>query len=175
LRREYAMSPSIGLLDQARHLATLDPRRPKQASLRRAISTAYYALFHLLSAEASQLYAGDFALTCCIGRSISHGDMYEIPKEFANGDWPKLFNSVKSRYSVPQHLKDVAQAFVELQEARHNADYELGKTYARSDAVTVVARAQRAFQDWNSIRKEDLARIYLACFLNWKQWNKGRT
>ena len=37
-----------GLLEQAQHLVKREPKRPKQASLRRAISTAYYALFHLL-------------------------------------------------------------------------------------------------------------------------------
>lgn len=35
------------LLEQAVHLARREPGRPRQASLRRAISTAYYALFHL--------------------------------------------------------------------------------------------------------------------------------
>lgn len=40
------------LLQQAHHLARLDRRRPKQASLRRAVSAAYYALFHHLIAEA---------------------------------------------------------------------------------------------------------------------------
>jgi hypothetical protein len=42
------------LLEQARHLANREPRRPKQASLRRAVSTAYYALFHLLSIETAK-------------------------------------------------------------------------------------------------------------------------
>lgn len=41
-----------GLLEQAQHLVRREPKRPKQASLRRAISTAYYALFHLLISEA---------------------------------------------------------------------------------------------------------------------------
>lgn len=39
------------LLEQAYHLANLDSGEPKQASLRRAVSTAYYALFHLLIDE----------------------------------------------------------------------------------------------------------------------------
>jgi hypothetical protein len=42
------------LLEQARHLANREPKRPKQASLRRAVSTAYYALFHLLSMETAK-------------------------------------------------------------------------------------------------------------------------
>jgi len=40
------------LLEQAHHLATREAGEPKQASLRRAVSTAYYALFHLLIDEA---------------------------------------------------------------------------------------------------------------------------
>jgi len=36
------------LLAQAKHLASKEPKRPRQASLRRAISGAYYALYHLL-------------------------------------------------------------------------------------------------------------------------------
>jgi hypothetical protein len=40
------------LLDQALHLVHKERRNPKQASLRRAVSTAYYALFHLLMNEA---------------------------------------------------------------------------------------------------------------------------
>ncbi len=35
------------LLEQAYHLASLETGDPKQSSLRRAVSTAYYALFHL--------------------------------------------------------------------------------------------------------------------------------
>ena len=40
------------LLEQAQHLANRERKRPRQASLRRAVSTAYYALFHLLVSEA---------------------------------------------------------------------------------------------------------------------------
>jgi len=41
------------LLEQAHHLAKRERNRPRQASLRRAVSTAYYALFHLLISEAA--------------------------------------------------------------------------------------------------------------------------
>ena len=42
------------LLEQARHLAQRESKRPRQASLRRAVSTAYYALFHLLITETTK-------------------------------------------------------------------------------------------------------------------------
>ena len=40
------------LLEQAYHLANREQEDPGQASLRRAVSTACYALFHLLIDEA---------------------------------------------------------------------------------------------------------------------------
>ena len=43
------------LLELARELANLHPGHPHQASLRRAVSTAYYALFHLLISEVRQI------------------------------------------------------------------------------------------------------------------------
>jgi uncharacterized protein (UPF0332 family) len=46
------MSFAHDLLEQAEHLVNRDGATPKQASPRRAVSTAYYALFHLLIDEA---------------------------------------------------------------------------------------------------------------------------
>ena len=51
------MSLAQDLLDQADHLVNMDGANPKQASLRRAVSTAYYALFHLLVDEAVSNWA----------------------------------------------------------------------------------------------------------------------
>ena len=45
------------LLELARDLADLHPESPPQPSLRRAVSTAYYALFHLLISEAPANWA----------------------------------------------------------------------------------------------------------------------
>ena len=45
------------LLELAQDLANLHPEDPHQASLRRAVSTAYYALFHLLISEATANWA----------------------------------------------------------------------------------------------------------------------
>ena len=67
------MSLHADLLEQAEQLAQLDPRRPKQANLRRAVSSAYYALFHLLTSEASALYAGEPGLASRINRTHNHG------------------------------------------------------------------------------------------------------
>jgi len=51
------MSFADDLLEQSYDLAHKEPANPKQASLRRAVSTAYYALFHLLIDEAVSKWA----------------------------------------------------------------------------------------------------------------------
>ena len=52
------MSAHGDLLQQAFHLATIDAKKPKQANLRRAVSSAYYAVFHLLIDEACRVQFG---------------------------------------------------------------------------------------------------------------------
>ncbi len=47
------MALAEDLLKQAFLLLNKESKNPTQASLRRAVSTAYYALFHLLIQEAS--------------------------------------------------------------------------------------------------------------------------
>lgn len=168
------MTLHADLLEQARHLVRRETKRPRQASLRRAISAAYYALFHLLSFEASRLFVRDERLLNRINRVYGHSEMNEASKSFAKGDWPKAFDPVKGAFAIPQALKDVAQAFVDLQEARHNADYDLATRFTRREALDLVERAAQAFRDWNAVREDDLARIYLGCFLLWKQWDKTR-
>jgi hypothetical protein len=81
------------LLEQAVTLARLDARRPKQANLRRAISTAYYALFHLLVDEACRSQIGSLheqaPFRHVLGRAFVHGVMNEACKSFAGGTLKK--------------------------------------------------------------------------------------
>jgi len=77
------VSLSTELLDQARHLIDEEPRRPKQASFRRGVSAAYYALFHKLTDASSKfLVAGNGEgrqeLRHAIRRSYAHGGMKSV-------------------------------------------------------------------------------------------------
>jgi len=72
------MSLPNELLAQARHLATKEPRRPRDASLRRSVSAAYYALFHLLTAEASRFLVSGTdrgGLQSLLARGFAHSEI----------------------------------------------------------------------------------------------------
>jgi hypothetical protein len=157
------------LLEQARHLVNREPRRPKQASLRRAISTAYYALFHLLLDEATKMLASDPNLRRLVGRAFVHDEMKQASTSFRSAGLPPHVDAVCG-VPVPPDLQRVAEVFVELQDARHEADYKLGRSFTRGNARYLVDRADQAFQAWESIRSEPIAKVYLASLLLWRRW-----
>jgi hypothetical protein len=158
-----AQSPA-DLLAQARHLATKDVGTPEQASLRRAVSTAYYALFHLLVSEASALLAsGDSKLQHLVARAFEHGDMHKACSTFASGGvLPALVDAHYGSVTLPPELKAVAQAFVDLQGARHDADYATHRGWTRTEALTEVERAEKAFESWGVLSPTGTGRSAVA-------------
>jgi len=160
------------LLLQARQLATREPRRPRQASLRRAISTAYYALFHLLISEAtSRLVTGSGRdrLRHSLGRAFVHSAMREAAHGFArNRISPKVGPALAGAALQPQ-LVSVAAAFVDLQQARHEADYDTARRFTRRKCLDLVAQAEQAFADWNAIGSSLQADVFLVALLAQKR------
>ena len=165
------MSLHGDLLDQADFLARCDPRRPKQVNLRRAISSAYYAIFHLLASESANLFAVEAGYASRIGRSLNHAEMKAASVMIVKGELPKLVRP-QGQYQPPSDLVRVAKAFCDLQEARHLADYDLDRSYLRSQAIEAVGMARQAFEAWERVRRTDVARIYQACFLLMERWSK---
>jgi len=155
------------LLHQARQLATHEPRRPKQASLRRAVSTAYYALFHLLTLEATdRMITGHNrdSLRLAMRRAFDHVGMKEACKEIVKPNARRLSRCMANQ-SPSVTLKKVADTFVALQQARHEADYDLFRTFTRSEVLTLVGQVERAFLYWKAISKDVEADVLLVALL----------
>jgi uncharacterized protein (UPF0332 family) len=146
------------LLEQANHLANREPKRPRQASLRRAVSTAYYSLFHLLVSSAISQWKSP-QQRAHMARGFEHGAMREASKKTSN----KQFDPAD--VFVADHLKIVAKAFVDLQQHRHAADYSYVKKWSRTEAQSHVDTAADALASWKIIQNEELARDYLVSLL----------
>src|SRR5258708_38531835 len=114
------------LLEQAQHLARREPKRPKQASLRRAISTAYYALFHLptTSAVANWKRVGQRA---GLARAFDHRRMRDASDRIASRQY------IGQTAVVVTRLRAVAKAFTNLQQDRHAADYDSTRRWSRAE------------------------------------------
>jgi uncharacterized protein (UPF0332 family) len=161
------------LLAQAVHLAGKERRRPKQASLRRAVSAAYYALFHFLIDEACRNIVGTThqrrSLRHVLMRAFSHTTMKNASKTFSGGNLPAGLSTTLSTIVVSSELREVAGTFVTLQDERHRADYDLASPFSKSEVTTLIRSVQDAFELWETIKSDDASRLYLVALLSWDQ------
>ncbi len=161
------MSLHGDLLDQADHLATKEPKKPRQASLRRAVSAAYYALFHLLIDEATRRFLPRGQLKPLrprVARAFHHATMKKVSSSFASGTIPPRLQTDKSA-RVQTELRFVAGTFCDLQDARHDADYNLAQRFSRGDVIEIIRVTRAAFGSWRSVRDTPQADAYLAGLL----------
>lgn len=133
------------LLTTAQRLAqvgTSQPGRPARSDLRRATSTAYYALFAQITRHGAldTLPVADEDAIARLARWFTHTGIkkvcdwvvvadrthgsaaVQIPKASAEG--VATLQAAWASSGPPPDLVTVATSFVELQEARHRADYD---------------------------------------------------
>jgi uncharacterized protein (UPF0332 family) len=134
----------------------------EQASFRRSISTAYYALFHLLVQEAVQCWNGSSTARFGLERRFEHKTMKEVSNAVLRSSWRGW--SVPSP-TVPTELQSVAKVFVKLQEARQQADYDNAKVWEPIEVQATIVDAQFAFMNWRLIRDDPAANEYLLSLL----------
>ena len=147
------------LLAQALTLVHAQPQT--QATLRRAVSAAYYAVFHLLIAEATDHWDNP-ALRTTLGRAFDHALMKTSSNRILDA---REFPYTNEDPRVVTDLKFVAQNFSQLQEDRHFADYNLTKPLDPSDALRQVKVAEKIFVTWPTVRGEEIAQEYLTLLL----------
>jgi uncharacterized protein (UPF0332 family) len=150
------------LLQQADHLATYEGVNSSQASLRRAVSTAYYALFHLLIEDAALRWSGSSEAQTGMERGFQHGSMKNTSIQFRKQSWRDWRGKERA---IPVVLRNVASAFVDLQEERHTADYDNHEQWTVTEVHATLNTARSAFQQWHSIRTDPMAGNYLLAML----------
>lgn len=158
------MSLHTELLKQAYSLARKEPKKPTQASLRRSISAAYYALFHLLVNEATRLMLSGSRrdMRDCLARAFQHSNMKQTARAFLRlRRIPDKLASGSIQQQIQQPLLNVASAFVQLQGARHDADYNLALRFTRREALDLAELTTQAFQDWKHVRGSHEAEVFL--------------
>ena len=147
-------------LANARLLATLEKRRPRQASLRRGVSTAYYAVFQSLCVTCADTLVGKgkpWDVFTPVFRSLEHGRVART--------------RLQSSVATTSELKRFGLAFKELQAAREWADYnpeprpsfEEGRKsspFTREETLTLIGLAEEAVAILDGLN--EYARLRLA-------------
>jgi hypothetical protein len=139
----------LHLLDQAdRLISPPGGGAPRQADLRRAISNAYYAVFHAVVAEAADTFVGRThrvtAPYSLAYRSIDHRSLRLLCEDVAKASLPKRYLNYAPKGGFGPDLIALATAIVDLQEKRHLADYDPRFRAALSDAKLAVATSRAA-------------------------------
>jgi uncharacterized protein (UPF0332 family) len=154
------MTLATDLLKQAKQLAALDPKKPKQASLRRAVSASYYSLFHLLIADGAHALVGTSRLKPVLARAFQHTKLKDaaglITKVHTGHKLAPLFD-----FPVAADLVEVCAAFIELQERRHVADYDTAERFTRVETLALVSKAEEAHRKWSQQRASHNARVFI--------------
>ncbi len=127
--------------------------QPSQEALRRAVSTAYYAMFHALATSNADLIVGartpdnesDWIATY---RALQH---YRAEKPLHG--WPHLF-------SLP--LQNFAIVIGGIKRRRENADYNPAANFAQNQVIDWIDNAERAINDFNAASSQERAMVAIA-------------
>lgn len=167
-----ADSLDVQLMRQARRVARLDPRRPQQGNLRRAVSTAYYSLFHFLVRHACRVIVGTSSdlrpYRTMLSRAFQHSVMEKACKSFAGTTFPKgIQRRLPAGFTIPAELTVVAQTFRDAQEKRHLADYDPGEQFRRSDVLALIRDIEDARSSFANVQGRAETRFFLISLLVW--------
>ena len=161
------------LFEQALELTESAAGRPRQADLRRAISTAYYGLFHAALTAAADLFVGAANRSTgryeLVYRSVDHKWLRTLCDEATKQPVSAKLAPYVSPGGFCADLKRFATAVIDLQEQRNTADYDPSLYVTRSEAHTKVAAAQDAFARFQAV--PDAERIGFLTLLLFKPRN----
>ena len=144
-----------------------------EIELRRAVSSLYYGLFHRLSVAGAEVFnAGGTAVTLKASRAFNHTEMREACAEYVKwAPGSRLASLVSTQPG--QQLLTVAQAFVDLQEARHRADYDLGTAITNDEALDLLQQATFAHLAFDAVEQRPETSVFLTCLLLGKRLMRG--
>lgn len=119
--------------------------RPRQAELRRAISTAYYALFHTLALCGANTLVGAARVSrgqpewLQVYRALEHG---YARNQCANAAAMSKFSSEIQEFGVQ---------FARMQMQRQTADYNPDATFSRTQVISLIEETERIITDFENL------------------------
>jgi hypothetical protein len=136
------------LIATAQRLALANPKKPRQSDLKRAVSSTYYALFHMIAKSSADSLIG-----------VSKA-------ERANRAWQQVYRALNhgpartacrnheiSRF--PQEIQNFANIFVDMQAKRHDADYDPFSRVFKQEVLRDIENVRQVLNDFGSVAMND--------------------
>ncbi|MCY4053572.1 MAG: hypothetical protein OXE98_06800 [Hyphomicrobiales bacterium] len=137
------------LLLLSKRVLEQDGAKPSQASLRRSVSTVYYALFHSLAKAGADLLVGETngSRSTHAWRQVYRGLEHGLART-ACGRW-----EIMREFPLP--IRDFGEFFVAMQQTRNIADYDPYKTFTKSSAEAYINRAKEVMKGFDEAPEKD--------------------
>jgi DNA-binding transcriptional LysR family regulator len=148
------------LLDQAvRLIRPSSAGQRRQVDLRRAISSAYYSVFHAMLTAASDAFVGRTHRTspryALVYRGIDHRELRTLCEVARKHPPPLKYRPYVPLSGFGLDLRTFASAVIELQDARHEADYDPRPRVRSSDVTAAIDLARTGLGHWNEAQQDE--------------------
>jgi uncharacterized protein (UPF0332 family) len=147
------------LFEQADKLIASQAGRPRQADIRRAVSAAYYGIFHAITTKAVDQFVGatnrDRSHYGLAYRSVSHSRLREVCSEVQKSTQSNKYRPYVPTSGFGSNIVAFAEAVLELQERRHSADYDVMISMTRSDAALAIGTARAALGGFDKASQQE--------------------
>jgi uncharacterized protein (UPF0332 family) len=120
-----------------------------QAYLRRAMSTAYYALFHTLAQCCADLLIGS------AGANRSKPAWNQVYRALDHGFAKQACQNKQMIAKFPKEIQDFANMFVMMQIERHDADYDPDQRLFKSAVLNNIAACEAVMTDFTNAPVKD--------------------
>lgn len=123
--------------------------RPRQAELRRAVSAAYYAMFHTLARCGADLLVGTTRA------SRSQPAWRQTYRALEHGHARSQCNNRAVMSAFPQDIRNFGELFVYMQGQRQSADYDPDASFSRSYVIQLISETARFIVRFNAADARD--------------------
>ncbi len=109
-----------------------------------------------------------------LARTFQHSNMRRVAEQFSKEQTPKPLCPVFDTNTLDERLVFVASSFVLLQDARHDADYNLNVNFFKHQSLEFANMSKNSFNDWNQVRNTIQADTFLIGLHNQANINRQR-
>jgi hypothetical protein len=145
----------------AQHLVTSPDA--SEADLRRGVSTAYYAVFHELLKMATERFIGTRRDTSyrTLYRAFDHTRMKRMCDDLNVQDLKRSYANAIGLSRPSDDIREFARGFAELQQGRHEADYNPVVAQSKVDSFSLVQLAENTIGAFHRIPQQHQNAILL--------------
>lgn len=151
------------LLELAKQLVAggmiTSPGHPSDTELRRAVSCVYYALFHTLCRSCADALAGQNPTGI-----LAREKWTQVYRGLDHGPAKSRCNNNQETGKFVPEIRKFAEVFVDLQQHRHEADYNPDAVFNQSQVQQFITEAETTTDQFNGTSAD--ARRLFAVYLH---------